>query len=124
MDADAIRTLLLAQTGATFDFPFGPEVEVFRVKGKMFALMPVAESPPRVNLKCDPDQAIALRGKYPAAVLPGYHMSKTHWNTVLLDGTVPSDELRWMVEHSYALIVAKLKKADRLALQAEAEGGA
>lgn len=119
MDADAIRSLLLAQRGAAPDFPFGPEVEVFRVKGKMFALMPINEAPPRVNLKCDPEQVIALRAKYPTAVLPGYHMSKTHWNTVLLDGTVPADELRWMVEHSYALIVAKLKKADRVALQGE-----
>ena len=119
MDAETLRAVVLGQTGARPDFPFGPDVEVFKVKGKMFALMPIGESPPRINLKCDPDQAVALRARYAGSVLPGYHMSKTHWNTVLLDGTVPADELRWMVEHSYALIVAKLKKADRLALAAE-----
>lgn len=119
MDADTLRAVVLARPGALPDFPFGPEVEVFKVMGRMFGLMPLDEVPPRINLKCDPEQAIALRAKYPAAVLPGYHMSKTHWNTVLLDGTVPADELRWMVEHSYALVVAKLKKADRQALAAQ-----
>lgn len=121
MDAAALRDALLALPGARPDFPFGPETEVFKVKGKMFALMPLAGDPGRVNLKCDPDQAVALRGRYPEAVLPGYHMSKRHWNTVVLDGTVPADELGWMVQHSYDLVVAKLKKADRLALQASAE---
>ena len=118
MDPSAVRSHLLAKPGAEPSFPFGPDVEVFKVI-KMFALMPVSADPPRVNLKCDPEQAIALRAQYPGAVLPGYHMSKTHWNTVLLDGTVPDDELIWMIDHSYALIVKSLKKADREALLAQ-----
>lgn len=121
MDAPAIRAWLLARPGATPEFPFGPEAEVFKVgtasARKMFALMPVNAAPPSVTLKCDPDQAIALRARYPA-ITPGYHMSKTHWNTVVIDGSVPADEMLWMLEQSYALVFKSLRKADREAILA------
>lgn len=119
MDAATARQALMAKPHATPTFPFGPDVEVFKVggpTGKMFALMPLEADPPRINLKCDPDQALALRAQYPTAVFPGYHMSKKHWNTVHLDGTVPADEVQWMIDHSFELIVKSLKKADRIAL--------
>lgn len=92
--------------------PFGPDVLVYKVCGKMFALTGVDEFPPRVNLKCDPDRTIELRDEYDA-VIPGYHMNKKHWNTVILDGSM-SDDLVWeLVDHSYVLVVGSLKKLDR-----------
>lgn len=118
MDAPTIHAYLLARPGCVPEFPFGPEAEVFKVKDKMFALMPVSATPPSVTLKCDPDQAVALRARYPA-ITPGYHMSKRHWNTVVIDGSVPADEMLWMLEQSYALVFKTLRKADREALLAE-----
>ncbi|MGW8374977.1 MmcQ/YjbR family DNA-binding protein [Streptomyces sp. ODS28] len=96
------------------DEPFGPGVLVYKVAGKMFAILsgPAPGQPGRVTLKCDPGLALHLREQY-AAVTPGYHTNKRHWNTVLLDGSVPADELREMVDHSYAQVIAGLRKADR-----------
>ena len=74
------------------------------------------EAVARVNLKCDPDEAIMLRSRF-ESVIPGYHMNKTHWNTVILDGSVPKDEIEVMIENSYDLVVDKLKKVDRLSLK-------
>jgi predicted DNA-binding protein (MmcQ/YjbR family) len=104
MELDEMHELLLAQRGATDDMPFGPDVAVYRVGGKMFALIALERMPSQVNLKCDPERAIDLRQRYPESVLPGYHMSKKHWNTVLLDGTVRRDLLIELVEHSWQLI--------------------
>jgi predicted DNA-binding protein (MmcQ/YjbR family) len=98
--------------GAVEDQPFGDGVAVFKVGGKMFALVPLAGEPDSVNLKCDPDWALELRAVY-AAVRPGYHMNKRHWNTVELDGSVDDDELRTMVEHSYELVVRRLPRRER-----------
>ncbi|MBK1790068.1 MmcQ/YjbR family DNA-binding protein [Persicirhabdus sediminis] len=92
--------------------PFGVDVLVYKVCGKMFALSAVDDVPSRVNLKCEPGRAVELRDQY-EAILPGYHMNKKHWNTVLLDGSVPADLLRELIDHSYQLVVAGLKKADR-----------
>ncbi|MDJ0842115.1 MAG: MmcQ/YjbR family DNA-binding protein [Acidobacteriota bacterium] len=112
MDLNDLKTYLHNKPGTTEEFPFGPEVAVFKVLGKMYALVPWAEEPLRVNLKCDPDLAEVLRATYPA-VTPGYHMSKKHWNTVVIDGTIPRHEILQMVDNSYDLIVEKMKKADR-----------
>ncbi len=112
-----IREHLLAKKGATEEMPFGPEVLVFKVMGKMFALVAHTESPLRVNLKCDPDLALTLRAEY-EAVIPGYHQNKRHWNTVILGGDVPDDTLRGMMDMSYALVVGKLTKAQKKALAA------
>lgn len=92
--------------------PFGPNVLVYKVCGKMFALTDPEDFPLRVNLKCDPDLAIEYRDQY-AAVKPGYHMNKKHWNTVELDSDVPSPLLSEMVNHSLRLVVKSLKKADK-----------
>lgn len=105
-----------SQTGAVEDYPFGDEVAVFKVGGKVFAMVPVDDRHPSVTLKCDPDLALELRARYPA-VRPGYHTNKRHWNTVDLDGTIPGDELEDMVTHSHALVVSRLPKAERARFQ-------
>ena len=115
MHLDDLRTYCLAKPGATEDLPFGPDTLVFRVSGKMFALTGLDPLPPTVNLKCDPERAVELRERY-ADVAPGYHMSKRHWNTVGLQGDVPTDVVRELVDHSYALVVSGLPKAARAAL--------
>jgi predicted DNA-binding protein (MmcQ/YjbR family) len=104
----------MSKKGAFEDRPFGPETAVFKVMGKMFGLIGDGD-PLAVNLKCDPDEAVFLRQMY-TAVQPGYHMNKRHWNTVTVDGTIPDDEIRQMVDASYNLVVKSLKKADREAL--------
>ncbi len=112
MNLDTLRNILMQKPATTEEVPFGPDVLVFKVKGKMFALVPWENPAPSISLKCDPDEALFLRDIYPA-VNPGYHLNKRHWNTVTLDGTVPEAELLRMIDDSYRLVVKKLKKADR-----------
>ena len=100
MTRDDVIDLCLRQANATEDDPFGDDVAVFKVEGKIFALVMLAGEPGRVNLKCDPDWALELRAQYDA-VEPGYHQNKRHWNTVELDGSVEDGELDGMIDHSY-----------------------
>jgi len=116
--ADFCKRLLLAKPEACEDFPFGPQAAVYRIRGKVFAIMTRAAAEPSVNLKCDPDHALALRDMFPG-VIPGYHMNKKHWNTVLLNAEMPDSELKRMVDHSYALVVKGLRKLEREALVAQ-----
>jgi predicted DNA-binding protein (MmcQ/YjbR family) len=116
MDIELLRAYLLKKKGASEEFPFGPEVMVFKVRGKMFALVFLEDSPLSINLKCDPDLAMHLRGFY-NVVQPGYHMNKKHWNTIILDGSIPDDEIFTMISESYDLVVKGLKKADRKKLE-------
>ncbi len=112
------RDYCLMQLQSQEDFPFGPDVYVYKVAGKVFAILSeslLADSAgrlARVNLKCDPAEALMLRQIFPA-ISPGYHMNKQHWNTVLLDGSVPENELKRQIEQSYQLVVATLPKARR-----------
>lgn len=108
-------TYLLDKPGAAEDYPFGEDAAVFKVAGKMFALVSLPAEPPRVNLKCDPEWAEVLRERH-RAVEPGYHMDKRHWNTLVLDGSLPDDEVLDLVDHSYELVVAKLPKRVRAEL--------
>lgn len=101
-----------AKAGSTEEYPFGDEVAVFKIGGRIFALVSLYDTPGGISLKCDPDLAIELRDRY-TAVRPGYHLNKTHWNTVELDGTVPRDELSEMIDHSYDLVFARLTRAQR-----------
>jgi len=101
--------------GAVEDYPFGDGVAVYKVGGRMFALVSLDGDPGSVNLKCDPDLVLELRARYPA-VRPGYHQDKRHWNTVELDGSIPESELREMIEQSYELVVSRLPRADRARL--------
>lgn len=116
MTADEVAALALAQTGATVGQPFGPGVDVFKVAGKVFAILDPDDEPPRVTLKCDPDLALELRAQFPGSVIPGYHTNKRHWNTVTLDGTVPGPEVEDMVTHAYETVVAALPKKTRATL--------
>jgi predicted DNA-binding protein (MmcQ/YjbR family) len=93
----------------TEDFPFGPEVLVLRVSGKIFALMSVDALPLKVNLKCDPERAVELRAEYDG-VIPGWHMNKKHWNTVALGDDVPGPLLKELIVHSWHLVVAGMPK--------------
>jgi predicted DNA-binding protein (MmcQ/YjbR family) len=104
-----------AMAGVVEEQPFGPDVDVLKVGGKIFAILSPESSPEAISLKCDPELAIALRLQY-AAVIPGYHLNKRLWNTVQLDGTVPDDEVLQMVTHSYDQVVAGLPKSLRQAL--------
>jgi predicted DNA-binding protein (MmcQ/YjbR family) len=115
VNREVLRQSCLSQKGALEDFPFGPEVAVYKVGGKMFALIPVAADPPSISLKCDPTWAEVLRQTYPA-VTPGYHLSKKHWNTIVVDGSIPADEIAEMIVHSYGMVVKSLPKRDRLIL--------
>lgn len=98
--------------GAVEDYPFGDGVAVFKVGGKMFALVPLDDDRGSVNLKCDPSLALELRARH-TAVRPGYHQNKRHWNTVDLDDSIEADEIHEMIRHSYALVVDRLPRATR-----------
>ena len=112
MDIDDLRHYLSQKKTVTEDLPFGPQALVFKVAGKMFALIAWEEDPLRISLKCEPEHALALRNIFPA-VQPAYHMNKEHWNMVILDGSVKKDFLLDMIDDSYDLVVKKLKKTDR-----------
>jgi len=112
MDLADFREYCLRKTGASEETPFGPDVLVFKVGGKMFALAALDEVPTTVNLKCNPDLALDLRDRY-EQVRPGYHMNKKHWNTVEIDGGIPAGELRRMIDHSYELVMKSLPKTAR-----------
>ena len=112
MDRDDVLAFCLGLPGAEETYPFGDEVAVIKVGGKMFALVPLTGGPGVVNLKCDPTRAVELREAY-AGIRPGYHQNKRHWNSVDLDGSVESDVVRGLVEDSYDLVVAGLPRAVR-----------
>ncbi|RVU33341.1 MmcQ/YjbR family DNA-binding protein [Rheinheimera riviphila] len=124
MDFQSCRDHCLMQLQSIEDFPFGPDVYVYKVVGKIFAILSEQRTEPStvpgdqpsriasINLKCDPTEALMLRQIFPA-VTPGYHMNKQHWNTVLLDASVPENEIKRMIETSYALVVKSLPQAKR-----------
>jgi predicted DNA-binding protein (MmcQ/YjbR family) len=112
MTRDDVLDLCSSLPGAVEDYPFGDDVAVFKVGGKMFALVALAGEPGSVSLKCDPGWALELRARH-EAVGPGYHLNKRHWNTVELDGTVEEVEVGEMIGHSYDLVVSKLPRRQR-----------
>lgn len=114
MNRIELNRYLLDKPDSTAERPFGPDVQVFKVRGKMFALVP-DDDPLRVSLKADPAEVPFLREKY-TAVEPGYHLNKKHWNTVTFDGTIPEAELHYMIDMSFRLVVRNLKKAEREAV--------
>lgn len=120
MDSRRLRDLCLAMPGCEETFPFGPETSVFKVAGKMFALSRLQGTPLRVSLKCEPALAEALRDAH-AAVTPGYHLNKRHWNTVALDGSLAERAIEDMIEDSYDLVVGALPRPTRRALGWTAE---
>ncbi|MEU1869324.1 putative DNA-binding protein (MmcQ/YjbR family) [Streptomyces ambofaciens] len=120
MTPGELRDFCLSFNAAVEDFPFSPEISVFKVLGKMFALTSLDGRPLTVNLKCDPDDAIRLRREHPELIVPGWHMNKRHWNTVTVDGGpgggLPGRVVRELVEDSYDLVVAGLPRTERLRL--------
>lgn len=111
MDIESLRSYCMQKPGVTESFPFDAETLVFKVMGKMFALLPL-ERDSQIALKCDPDRAIELREAW-EEIFPAYHMNKVHWNGVRLDGRLPKALVLELVDHSYALVVASLKKKER-----------
>ncbi|MFF3403934.1 MmcQ/YjbR family DNA-binding protein [Streptomyces sp. NPDC002659] len=114
MKAKELKAFCLEFGAAVEEFPFGPEVSVFKVHGKLFALSALDAEPLKVNLKCEPEIAVQLRADH-AAIVPGYHMNKRHWNTVTV-GELPDRLVRELIEDSYDLVVAGLPKTVRLRL--------
>ena len=114
MNIEFIREYCLNKKSTTESFPFDEDTLVFKVMGKMFCLTSLSE-PNSINLKCDPEKAIALREEY-SSVLPGYHMNKSMWNTVILDGTVSNKLICEWIDHSYDEVVKKLPKKDKITL--------
>ena len=106
MNIEEFREYCIAKPGVTEEFPFDENTLVFKVVGKMFALTDLVDEF-SLNLKCDPERAIELRDQYPA-IQPGYHMNKTHWNTMKMDGLIPEKLIFELIDHSYQLVVDKL----------------
>lgn len=111
-DLERLHKHLLSYPETTEEFPFGPNAAVYKVAGKLFAILIPDELPARMNLKCDPDRAVDLRTGH-EAIEPGYHMNKKHWNTLVLDGSLKEDFVEELVRHSFDLVVAGLKKDAR-----------
>jgi predicted DNA-binding protein (MmcQ/YjbR family) len=109
MNIETLREYCLTKPGAEETLPFGPDTLVFKVNGKVFLLVGLDAEDLRFNIKCDPDKAIELREEYPC-VLPGFHMNKKHWNTIVVDGSVSNALLKEWIDHSYALVAPKKKK--------------
>jgi len=103
---------MLSKKATTSGFPFDEVTLVIKVMNKMYALITEDESPLRITLKCDPDDAQILRGLH-KSIIPGYHMNKEHWNTIILDGTLPDELIYKLIDDSYILVINGLKKSDR-----------
>ncbi|MEK6781891.1 MAG: MmcQ/YjbR family DNA-binding protein [Bacteroidota bacterium] len=103
MTLEELRTYCLSKPSVEESLPFGPDTLVFKVRGKVFLITGFDYSPLQFNVKCDPDKAIDLRERY-ACVLPGYHMNKKHWNTVIVDGSAPVSLLKEWIDDSYKLV--------------------
>jgi predicted DNA-binding protein (MmcQ/YjbR family) len=116
MELTTLKKYLLNKLGANEDTPFGPETLVIKVGSKIFALISLDEKHLRINLKCDPDDAQILRSLFPA-IIPGYHMNKEHWNTLILDGSIPSTEIERLIDHSYDLVFRSLSKKMKNSVQ-------
>ena len=109
MDIEQLREYCIGKPDVEEGLPFGPEVLVFKVSGKMFLLLPLDTIPLQFNVKCDPEKAIELREQY-SSVIPGYHMNKNHWNTVIADGSLSNTLLQQFVDDSYELVKKGKKK--------------
>ncbi|MEN9523077.1 MAG: hypothetical protein RL065_1454 [Bacteroidota bacterium] len=111
MNVETIRDYCLAKPNATEGMPFGPTVLVFKVNNKMFCLMSLDEQPTTINVKCEPELAIELREQN-SSIIPGYHMNKKYWNTLIIDETLSSKLIKNCIDMSYELVNKKTKKRD------------
>ena len=110
--ADDAQAYFIAKAVVTEETPFGPDVLVYKVAGKMFATLGFEDEIGRINLKCDPERAVELREEW-EAIIPGYHMNKKHWNTLVLDGSLPAELVAELIDHSYDLVIKSMTKAQR-----------
>jgi len=126
LNVTQVESYLLSKPETSLYYPFGDDVKVFKVKNKMFATLALGNGNEKdtngkmaghhcVNLKCDPDEAVMLRDIFPA-VIPGYHMNKAQWNTVILDGSIPQGEVERMMDNSFMLVVNNMTKKDQQSL--------
>ncbi|NQU27517.1 MAG: MmcQ/YjbR family DNA-binding protein [Candidatus Marinimicrobia bacterium] len=115
-DLDQVEKFIFDKPGTVREQPFGPEVLVYKLSGKIFALIAWEKSPLTISLKCAPDNALFLRLKY-AEVKPGYHLNKKHWNTVTLNGIIPGNVIKEMINESYDLILSTLSKKLRTSIK-------
>lgn len=126
MGQEQAKSYMLSKIEASMYYPFGDDVEVFRVKNKMFATLSLGKDNEKdtdgkmaghycMNLKCDPGEAVMLREIF-RSVIPGYHMNKAQWNTVILDGSIPQREIERMIDNSYLLVISKMTKKDQLSI--------
>ena len=118
MNIEDFRSYCLAKPAVEESFPFDEYTLVFKVAGKMFAATGLKEEIFRVNLKCDPERALELRETY-AAIIPGYHMNKKHWNTIVVDELMDEQLFAKLIDHSYELVIASLTKKLRLEFDLE-----
>lgn len=112
MDSKKYFNYCLTKTGAFEDYPFGPDVIVLKVAAKMFALLSNRNGVVNLSLKCNPELSEVLRSEY-KSIIPGYHLNKRHWNTLLLDGSIPETEVRSLIDHSYDLVIKSLSSQKR-----------
>lgn len=123
LNAEQVESFICSKPETALYFPFGDDVKVFKVKNKMFATLSLGKGTEKdtdgkmaghycVNLKCDPDEAVILRDIF-ASVIPGYHMNKAQWNTIILDGSIPAGEIERMIDNSFNLVVSKMTKKDQ-----------
>src|SRR5580700_4241941 len=112
MNAEDIRTYTLSKENVDEGFPFGEQTLVFKVNGKIFLLVSLTSQPLQFNAKCDPERAIELREQY-ACIIPGYHMNKKHWNTIIIDNTLNNKQLKELISHSYDLVYKPKKKTGK-----------
>lgn len=116
MNIEEFRNYCLAKKGVTESFPFDEHTLVFKVMGKMFAICGLERVPLQVNLKCDPERSVELRAQYDGLIIPGWHMSKLHWNTIFITSSLPPELIVDLIDTSYHLIVSKLTKKLKTAL--------
>jgi len=117
MDIEALQRYCLSKPGVEATQPSGPDTLGYKVLAKAFALTGLDDVELRVNLKCDPERALELRDEYPGQILPGWHMNKQHWNTVLFESGLPEDLLRELIDHSYELVYGSLPQGIRKAFE-------
>ncbi|SFM16270.1 MmcQ/YjbR family DNA-binding protein [Pelosinus propionicus] len=118
LNSRSLYSYCLTKPGSIEDYPFGPDIIVFKVASKMFALLSHRNGQDNLALKCDPEYSEVLRQHYPS-ITPGYHLNKRHWNTILLDGSVPEREIRGLIDHSYELVYQSLPRRKRAEFQAD-----
>ncbi|MDC8002879.1 MmcQ/YjbR family DNA-binding protein [Aureisphaera galaxeae] len=117
MHIEEFRDYCLAKKGVTESFPFDEHTLVFKVMGKMFAVSGLERTPAQANLKCDPERSEELRAEYDGLIIPGWHMNKHHWNTVMIESNLPHTLIFELIDHSYDLIVSKLPKKVKAELE-------